>query len=337
MIEFSANYYDGITSRARDVSVWVDEENALHLSGFDRPRVFPLGVVRFAPRVGSTLRAFVLPGGARCETADRRVVDELELRHGVTPGGALLRRLEGCTAALVLAQLLLVAALLGAIFAGIPLLSAQAVRAVPPAVAGELGRGTLAALDRTRFRPSALPLARQFEVMEGFYALARQCPELPLRLVFRSGTGPNALALPDGTVIVTDELVALAKDDRDLVAALAHEIGHVHHRHGLRLALESTSALVLAATYAADVTEVTSLSGVLPAVYAEARYSREHEAEADAFASERLSAMGVEPRHLANLLRALSRASLPDPEAEFAYLSTHPPLAERIQRLETAR
>src|SRR5687768_5028647 len=124
MIEFSANHYDGVTSRARDIGVWVDHENGLHLCGFERSRVFRLGVVRITPRVGNTLRALVLPGGARCETADRRVVDELERRQGVTRGAMLLRRLEASTAALLLAGLLLAAALVTLIGAGIPLLSA---------------------------------------------------------------------------------------------------------------------------------------------------------------------------------------------------------------------
>lgn len=336
MIEFSANYYDGVTSRARDVLVWLDEDDALRVSGLARSRVFSLAAVRIAPKVGNTLRALTLPGGARCETADRRALAELERRQGVPRAAAWLRRLEANTGALLLTFVVLAAALYAIAFAIIPALSGAVVRALPQAVVDELARGTLSVLDRTRFRSSQLSLVRQLEIMEGFYALARHYPALPLRLVFRAGTGPNAFALPDGTVIVTDELVALAKDDREVLAALAHEIGHVHHRHGLRLALESSTALVLAAAYFGDLTEVTSLSGVLPAVYAKARYSREHETEADGFAEEKLRAIGVEPRHLATLLRTLSRSSLPRPEQEFAYLSSHPALPERIARLEAA-
>lgn len=48
--------------------------------------------------------------------------------------------------------------------------------------------------------------------------------------------GANAFALPDGTLVVTDELVELAGDnDDEVLAVLAHELGHIHERHGLRL------------------------------------------------------------------------------------------------------
>ncbi len=56
-------------------------------------------------------------------------------------------------------------------------------------------------------------------------------------LNFREGgaIGPNAFALPSGTIILTDELVDIAGDDNDMVlAVLAHEIGHVDKKHSLR-------------------------------------------------------------------------------------------------------
>lgn len=332
MMEFAANHYDGVTSRAREVSVWIDDQNALHLSGVGGPLGYSLSAVRIAPRVGSTFRALLLPGGARCETYDRRIVDEIERRQGVSRATALFRRLERSAP---LVCLLGVALALGAVvLAGIPALAERAVRSVPASLSQQVGKSALAVLDRTELRPSELPISRRFEIQRRFDALARCYPALSLALAFRRGIGPNALALPDGTVIVTDELVAFARDDGEILAAIAHEIGHVHHRHGLRLAFESSTALVLASTYVGDVTAVTTLSGVLPAALAHARYSREHEHEADDFAVALLSASGVEPRHFANLLRRLGRRRLPDPGAQFAYLASHPPLPERLARLE---
>ncbi len=46
--------------------------------------------------------------------------------------------------------------------------------------------------------------------------------------------GANAFALPGGIVIVTDQLMQLAEHDDEILAVLAHEIGHVKHRHVLR-------------------------------------------------------------------------------------------------------
>jgi Zn-dependent protease with chaperone function len=334
MMEFAANHYDGVTSRAREVSVWIDDQNVLHLSGVGAPLGYSLADVQIAPRVGSTFRALLLPGGARCETYDRRIVEEIERRQGVSLPTALFRRVERNVPLVGVVALALALSLVAVVLAGIPALAERAVRSLPASVAQQLGKSALTVLDRTELRPSELPISRRFEVQRGFDGLARRHPALPLTLEFRSGIGPNALALPDGTVIVTDELVEFARDDGEILAAIAHEIGHVHHAHGLRLAFESSTALVLASTYVGDVTAVTALSGVLPAALAHARYSREHEQDADDFAVALLAASGVEPQHFANLLRRLGRRSLPNPGAQFAYLASHPPLPERIARLE---
>ena len=50
----------------------------------------------------------------------------------------------------------------------------------------------------------------------------------------RSHAASATRALPGGTVILTDQLVALAKNDDEIAGVLAHEIGHVKHRHSLK-------------------------------------------------------------------------------------------------------
>ena len=49
------------------------------------------------------------------------------------------------------------------------------------------------------------------------------------QLEFRHGgyIDANAFALPSGIIVMTDELVELAKSDDELISVLAHEIGHV--------------------------------------------------------------------------------------------------------------
>src|SRR5437764_1298137 len=70
-------------------------------------------------------------------------------------------------------------------------------------------------------------------------------PRLPIRLLVRNSEqlGANALALPDGTIVVTDWMVRLVqtRDNRlddagkdQLAAVLAHEVGHIEHRHTAR-------------------------------------------------------------------------------------------------------
>jgi Zn-dependent protease with chaperone function len=97
---------------------------------------------------------------------------------------------------------------------------------------------------------------------------------------------PNAMALPNGAIVLTDGLVKLLEDKPDAVmGVLAHELGHLQHRHSMRLlievlALSGLSAIVLGDT-SGFITQAPLLLGVLS-------YSREHESEADASAKQRI-------------------------------------------------
>src|SRR5690606_41884932 len=65
-------------------------------------------------------------------------------------------------------------------------------------------------------------------------------------------------ALP--ILVMTDQLVALAQDDVELLAILAHEVGHHEHRHGLRRALEKSAVLVVMGFLFGDVSGTGALS-----------------------------------------------------------------------------
>lgn len=334
MIEFSAKYYDGVTTRARAVTVRVAEPNLVHIAGPDLELSLALTEIRIEPRLGNTVRSLTLPDGAKCESDDHAAVDALERLSGKGRAGALLHTIESNWRAALGAVLVLFALIGAATKWGIPLLAERIARSIPPALAYDLGRGTLAIFDNTIMKPSQLPVARRGELDLAFAEMAKHYPALPLTLNFRRGLGPNAFALPDGTVVVTDELVELAKNDEEILSVVAHEIGHVHHRHSLRMALESSTVLLLASAYLGDVTQLTTMSAALPGVYAQAHYSRTHETEADTFALEYLRANKISPQRFADILRALSKAAGPDPKHGFQYLASHPPTPERIQRFE---
>src|SRR5262249_35098920 len=93
--------------------------------------------------------------------------------------------------------------------------------------------------------------------------------------------GPNALALPSGTILVTDQLVKLAQRDEELMAVFAHEITHVEQRHAVRAALQDSGVGFLVGMLLGDVSSAATLGVSLPAVLAQAGYSRDFEREAD--------------------------------------------------------
>ena len=169
----------------------------------------------------------------------------------------------------------------------------------------------------------------------------------PWNLVFRaSRIGPNALALPGGTLVMTDELVALVDGNTDvLTAVLAHELGHLQHRHGLRMLVQVTLLGTLTSVLLGDFSTVLAGGAAL---VGQAHYSRNAEREADAAAVRVLRAARISPAAMVTLFdkmaekrstSAAHNAQPPDGGTRdwlgIAFAS-HPPDAERVRFFQDA-
>ena len=230
---------------------------------------------------------------------------------------------------------------------GIPVLARSVLMVTPYSVDQKIGQVTLDQLEGQArlLQPSSLPGGEQDAIRRSFQqALSVQEPsEVPSwHVEFRkSAIGPNAFALPGGTIVMTDEMVNLVEGDhRSLVAVLSHELGHVHHRHGMRMLAQASALGVLASALWGDLSWVLA---ALPAWLGQADYSREAEREADAYALQVLSAARISPSAMVNMfdkLKAWREANSKDGGAGqdngvvgkwlgIAF-SSHPQDAERI-------
>ena len=132
---------------------------------------------------------------------------------------------------------------------------ARACALTPQPVIEAIDVLTRKSIDSTLAQPSGLSQDRREALRAGFVQLAgrsslSQPPELLFRIV--PAIGPNALALPGGSVLLTDALVALARSDDEILGVLAHELGHVEGRHGLRQAYAAAGFIVAAGMVAGD-------------------------------------------------------------------------------------
>gem|GEM_PF-3016371 len=75
------------------------------------------------------------------------------------------------------------------------------------------------------------------------------------------------------------------------------------------------------------------MSLALPAKLIEAKYSRTFETEADDFARAFLTEQQIPLYHFAAILKALDKQS--ESDEDFAFLSSHPAMKQRIERLKT--
>ncbi|HEX6363902.1 MAG TPA: M48 family metallopeptidase, partial [Albitalea sp.] len=192
----------------------------------------------------------------------------------------------------------------------------------------------LATLDMHWTQPSALPAPQQAQLRDAWSRALQSLPEderLPHALVFRkSRVGANAFALPGGTIVMTDELVRrVGGDEAILVGVLGHELGHLRHRHGMRMLIQASA---LGAVVGVLVGDVSSLLASVPAWLGQASYSRQAEREADAEALGLLRAAGVSPLVMVTFFETMGAAAGAERASGEvpAVLSTHPPDAERI-------
>ncbi|MEO5797718.1 MAG: M48 family metallopeptidase [Rhodoferax sp.] len=343
----SATYFDGLQARAQPVSLQV-ADGALHITGDGIARRVALPHVRWPERTRHGVRITHLADGGELHCADSAAWDAWSQHSGL--GEPLVVRLQQSWRGVLGSALALVVLLLALHAWGLPLAARAALQLLPLSVDTSLGDATLQAVDEHLMQPSQLPRAEQARVQAAFsQAMTQAAAHLPLgsvpdwQLVFRaSRIGPNALALPGGTIIMTDELVYLVERDTDaLTAVLAHELGHVQHRYGVRMLVQVTLLGTVGSLVLGD---FSSLLAGTSALLGQAHYSREAEHAADVSAVQLLQAANIDPAAMVTLfdklaaLRAAKDAdakAAPDNWLGIAFAS-HPTDAERVQFFQRA-
>jgi len=337
----TAKYYDGQSSDCHAVTLSREGET-LRIIGSGIDLSCAATAVRLSAPLGRLRRTLALPDGGSCEVETAAVA---QLFPNVGQRGTdWLHHWERNLGLALVALLLTVAAVGLFLHYGVPVLAQQVARAVPPQSEQQLGEEALAFLDQALLAPTTLPHARREELHALFARMQQQLPETTstYRLELRQGQalGANALALPAGIIVVTDEFVTLTQDDEEIIAVLAHEIAHARQRHILRSILQNSAVGVIVASLSGDITSITSLGAALPTALVDARYSRQFENEADAAAVAYLKAQQIPVSRFADILRRLQseherrRGSAGNSGIPFGDLfSTHPETAARLERI----
>lgn len=352
---FPADYFDGTKSTRVPVAVEVDGD-AVRIRGAGVSRDLAVGELRVQPRLGKLPMRIVLPDGGLLVADADLVAAALPVPRAI----GLAHRLESHLGIVLGSIVGVVVAAWFAFTYGIPWAAREIAFRLPPSVEAEIAVEGLKALDRYVFKPSALPEERRRRLAGIFAGLAARADGAgrEARLVFRDGNwvGANALAIPGGAVVLTDQLVVLLRDDDRIAAVLAHEIGHLQYRHGSRHILQDSLVGLLALTLLGDATAVANIAVTIPTVMLHTGYSRDFEREADQYAYGLLKQTGRSPRLLGDALGELERAhesrsaECKADDAQGAdqkpakrrgssipgYASTHPPTAERIRAAEEA-
>lgn len=295
-----------------------------------------LGAVTISDRIGRVPRRITFADGSLFETDDNDAIDALLRGRRANRTGWIneLERFHPRLIAVVFAVILLA----GAIYRyALPAMVEVAVLVTPPAAARALSSGTLHTLDQAVFGDSKLPEARRKQIETAFRELAshaeRGADGYNLHFRFGGPIGPNAFALPDGTLVLTDELVELAGDDIDgVMGVLAHEIGHVDEEHSLRQLYRAAGTAGLIMLVAGDIGSAGEEILTNGAVLLTLSYSRAAESEADHVSVDLMRKAGRDPASIGRFFALLEeKLKLGD---DSSMLSTHPGTAERRRQID---
>jgi Zn-dependent protease with chaperone function len=296
-----ALYFDG-SSTARHIVVVAMKKRVVGVrgvGGFERvERLSRLDVsehLLHAPRI---LR---FPDGAFLEITDPQL-DALLHKNGYRDPW-VVRWQQNWPMSLV-ALIVLIATLIAGYQWGLPWAADRVARHLPAAVEAKIGDGELKLLDGDWFGPSKLDPVQRERLKRLFSELQQPRGEHTVyRIEFRdSMIGVNAFALPNGVIVMTDQLVEAAGSDQAVLGVLCHELGHLQRRHSLRHMLQTLGAGAVMNVMFGDVSAVLT---ALPTFLVDMKYSRDFEREADQYAIDMMQENGLPLSPMADLFEKM--------------------------------
>ncbi|GHA30119.1 metalloendopeptidase [Devosia pacifica] len=337
-----ARYHDGRTAAVHDVDVFIspgavtilERETSDVISVWDKAKVYPVYSSEGHLRIGTE----EMSSGARLIFTGRHV-DAVRAALPALARHRMMRKRQQMRIA-GFGTLALVSVVAGYIF-GIPLLAERLVAAMPPEWEEQVGETVADQIEVSfagseggvfeRCDPDPDSLANR--AIRRFTDEVMSQGSTPFRVdvaVMRSDI-PNAIALPGGQVYYFSALLEETRTADEFAGVLAHELGHVEHRHGMEQLISTAGTGALIGFILGDLTGASVAAGIGSAMI-DTRFSREAEREADRFSAAAAGRLGYNPAAFADLLDRVSQED--GYGSAFALLSTHPLTTERRETLQ---
>jgi Zn-dependent protease with chaperone function len=145
----------------------------------------------------------------------------------------------------------------------------------------------------------------------------------------------NAFALPGARIVITRKLIQTSETPEEVAGVLAHELGHVYHRHAEAQMVRIMGIDILLQMVSGSGETLSSLAGFIAIL----RYSRDAEREADSFAQEQMAKVAIDPLGLKRFFERMmklegggSTVGIFDTMGDI--MSTHPLTQERIDAIK---
>jgi Zn-dependent protease with chaperone function len=309
-----AIYFDGRSTTRHPVIVAM-KKRIIGVRGADGfQRLERLSRLDVSERLLHAPRILRFPDGAFLEISNRSL-DALLHKNGYRDPWVV--RWQQNWPLSLMALVVLLAALISAYQWGLPWAADRIARHLPTAVEQKIGDQELKLLDGDWFGPSRLDSVQRERLQRLFSKLQQPRGEkTTYRIEFRdSKIGPNAFALPNGVIVMTDQLVQTAGNEQAVLGVLCHELGHLQRRHSLRHMLQALGAGAMMNVMFGD---VSSVLAALPTFLVDMKYSRDFEREADQYAIDMMQENDLPLSPMAELFEKMAAADNTPPAATAA-------------------
>ncbi|MEZ5961359.1 MAG: M48 family metallopeptidase [Hyphomonadaceae bacterium] len=241
-------------------------------------------------------------------------------------------RAQGVEGRLTVAALVTLAwSLAGAFLVGIPYAAGPLATAMPERYRAQIADISWSQVNRFTFQCDDADEAT--EILNNLAYRIMEASDVPHRdaiwITIADADFPNAFALPDDSIVVTDELIGMAQHPDELTGVLAHEIAHIEHNHIMKNVIRQIGAgiffdVVFGGAGAGQAIAIASIN------LAGLRYSRGDETDADSRGMDYLDAASISTAGIATMFdrfrsyeEAAGLSDIP------TMLSSHPASQER--------
>lgn len=340
-----ARFHDGTVAEVHDVGLDYDARGSTgalvvrKAAGGDEVARWASADLYMVPACKHELRlgSASQPAGARVVVAGRENV--ARILNTLPVLGEKQRQETGRQVRLAVTATVALAAVILAYLYGVPLLASRLVAIVPPAWERSLGETVARQMEASLADsgglvicdPDPQSLANRALARFGAAALAGSGSPFDLDIRVVRSDIPNAFALPGGRVYFFSALLERAQSSDEFAGVLAHEIGHVAYRHGMEQLISTAGTGALIGFILGDMTGISVAAG-LGATIIDARFSRQAERQADAYAALVAQRLDFNPAGLADLIDRVGEDD--DFARALALLSTHPLTEDRKAALE---
>lgn len=337
-------FFDGQTSRQHQATLWIGEDHVLLnilTKEHKQQKQWELTEITIEPPLSGTRRVLKFPNNTRFETFEHQAISQLEQRLGRNRMLTGINWLESSWKIALTSVIFIALFSWGFTVYGIPALALQAAKATPKDALSRLDQKTIQLLDKDFLGPSKTKQAKQKELQTAFRKIVTWAGnDYDYKLLIRDGKilGANAFALPNGTIVMTDQLIQLSHNNKELIGVLAHEVGHVKHRHSLQNIYQSIGVGALVGLLTGDLVSGSSVAIAAPTALVKNAYSRQAERQSDEVGSQYLMESFKTTKPLRDILARLEKEHSKDEDDttssnHFDVFSTHPGTQNRVKHL----